>query len=144
MQAGEHLEENFVKMNPQHTIPFLDDNGFYLSESRAILQYLAESRASEKRLCGRTARERALVQQRLQFDIGTLTTRNMAAFYPIIRGQASTVSAEAMQKVREAIGIVDTYLSKSPFIAGDYVTIADFSYLLFVAAYVVCIYRTLS
>lgn len=30
--AGQHMTDEYAKMNPQKEIPVLDDNGFYLSE----------------------------------------------------------------------------------------------------------------
>lgn len=63
----------FLQMNPQHTVPVLDDNGLYLTESRAILQYLANAYGgSNDSLYPKDPRKRAIVDQRLLFDMGTL------------------------------------------------------------------------
>lgn len=142
MQAGEHMSPEFLKKNPQHTIPFFEENGFYLSESRAIIQYLVDSRAPESGLLGRFPKRRAVIQQRLQFELGTLQARSAAAFYPIFRGEATTVPQEAIDKIKEAIAIIDSYLAKSAYIAGDNLSIADFSYLTTTTMFVVCILYT--
>jgi glutathione S-transferase len=39
---GEHLNEPFASINPNKLIPVLEDDGFTLTESAAILRYLAE------------------------------------------------------------------------------------------------------
>src|SRR4030081_868586 len=40
--TGEHAREPYASINPNKMIPVLDDDGFVLSESSAILKYLAE------------------------------------------------------------------------------------------------------
>lgn len=40
--TGEHVREPYASINPNKMIPVLDDDGFVLSESSAILKYLAE------------------------------------------------------------------------------------------------------
>src|SRR5215468_4621219 len=43
---GQHYEPTYSKLNPNHLIPMLDDDGFRLTESAAILKYLAEKAGS--------------------------------------------------------------------------------------------------
>lgn len=126
--------------NPQHTIPFLEENGFYLSESRAILHYLVDTRSPESGLLGRFPKRRAIIHQRLQFDAGTFSPRLIAAFRPLFRGSATTISEETLAQIRDALQIIDSYLSKSAYIAGDSVTIADFTYLAWFPIFVVSIF----
>jgi glutathione S-transferase len=40
--TGEHYKEPYVLMNPNHMVPMLEDGGFRLGESSAILKYLAD------------------------------------------------------------------------------------------------------
>lgn len=40
--TGEHMREPYCAVNPNKMVPVLDDDGFVLTESSAILKYLAE------------------------------------------------------------------------------------------------------
>lgn len=76
MFKREQLNEDFVKVNPQHTVPTLDDAGFILSESRAIAIYLIEKHFPDGHsLYPKDAKQRAMINQFLQFDCGTLYQR---------------------------------------------------------------------
>jgi glutathione S-transferase len=41
LHLGEHLTPDFLALNPMGLVPLLDDDGFVLSESNAILKYVA-------------------------------------------------------------------------------------------------------
>ncbi|CAH0392942.1 unnamed protein product [Bemisia tabaci] len=62
----------FQKINPFKRIPVLDDNGFLLSESRAINAYLCNEYAKDDSLYPRNSQGRAIVDQMLDFDLGML------------------------------------------------------------------------
>jgi len=56
------------------------DDGFVLSESRAILGYLAEKYANDSAYYPSDPMARAVVNQRLMFDIGTLFQQIMNTY----------------------------------------------------------------
>uniref|UniRef100_A0A1B6EAU5 GST N-terminal domain-containing protein n=1 Tax=Clastoptera arizonana TaxID=38151 RepID=A0A1B6EAU5_9HEMI len=70
--SGEHLKQDYAKKNPQKEIPTLDDDGFLLSESVAILQYLADRYGVQHHNVYPTdPKKRAVINQRLAFNIAS-------------------------------------------------------------------------
>jgi len=124
IMEGAHMTEEYLKMNPQHTIPSLDDDGIYMSESRAILQYLANKYAPDSALYPTDPQKRAVVDMRLMFDMGTLDHRFGEAYFPIIF-RKQKADEEKMSKLNEALGWLDGYLAEG-YSAGSEMTIADF------------------
>src|SRR5262245_49630017 len=65
LMTGEHMKEPYTKINPSSMVPALEDEGFVLTESSAMLKYLADkynSAAYPKDL-----RERARVNERMDW-----------------------------------------------------------------------------
>lgn len=71
--AGDHKSPEFLRMNPQHTIPTLDDNGNFLWDSHAIIPYLVQTYGRNDDLYPQDdIFKRARIDQRLHFDNGIL------------------------------------------------------------------------
>lgn len=60
--GGMQFREDYTSLNPQQLVPLLDDNGFRLSQSLAIIEYLDE-KFQDIRLIPADLQERARVRQ---------------------------------------------------------------------------------
>ncbi|XP_043237762.1 glutathione S-transferase 1-1-like [Amphibalanus amphitrite] len=122
--AGETRTEEFLRMNPAHTIPTMADDGLFLGESRAIATYLINKYAPESELYPREPAARAVVEQRLFYDVGLF-----AALRSVLGALLYFKSPEqfeaALPQVDECMELLETFLKRSPFVAGDHVTVAD-------------------
>ncbi|XP_076165360.1 glutathione S-transferase D1-like [Ptiloglossa arizonensis] len=124
---GEQTSSSFLKINPQHLIPTIDDNGFILCESRPIMAYLVSKYAKNDSLYPKDPRKRGTVDQRLYFDIGYLYDNMVRCYFPVLFGKANSVREEDLQTVEKACELLNTFLEDSEFVAGDTLTIADFT-----------------
>ena len=71
---GMNKTPEYLKLNPQHNIPALVDGKLVLNESRAIATYLAGMAGSyggNSQLYPSDLKIRAVIDQRLHFDLGT-------------------------------------------------------------------------
>ncbi|XP_022909199.1 glutathione S-transferase 1-like [Onthophagus taurus] len=134
LMKGEHLTPEFIQMNPQHTIPTLNDNGFCLWESRAIMTYLIEQYAKNDSLYPKDPKKRALIDQRMYFDQGTLYQRFGDYYYPVMFAGQSFDPAK-LTKCSEAMKFFDTFLQNSDYAAGSELSVADLTLAATVATY---------
>lgn len=61
LMGFENKNTEFIQMNPQHTVPLLDDNGVLIADSHAICAYLSEKYGETDRLYPKDLAKRALV-----------------------------------------------------------------------------------
>jgi len=130
LMAGEHLKPEFLKLNPQHTVPVLDDRGFVLTESRAICAYLVQKYGSHDGLYPKLPKLRAAVDERLYFDLSVFYHTFANYYYPVVFRGESQLSAEKEEEMKNAHKLLDFFLENKDYVAGgEALTIADISML---------------
>ena len=82
--ACEHLKDNFMKLNPLHQVPVLVDGDFVLSESRAIMCYLVNSKKPGDSLYPNDPKLRAKIDQRLYYDATVVFENNADVIVSLI------------------------------------------------------------
>lgn len=105
------------------TVPMIEDDGFFLSESHAILTYLAEKHG-DWQLYPSDIRGRAKVQQYFNWHHRNVRNITTNMFAPAMRPDLGLAPAPLPTS---AMKTVEAWLSKSEWIAGDAPTLADLS-----------------
>ncbi|KAK9693542.1 Glutathione S-transferase, N-terminal domain [Popillia japonica] len=126
---GDHLTEEYAKKNPQKEIPVLDDDGFYLSESTAILQYLADKYGKNDTFYPKDVKARAIVNQRLAFNATRYYRYIEDYILPLFFDYERTDLMS--KKVHVVLDTFNTYLERlgTKYAAGDNLTIADLQFI---------------
>ncbi|KAH8236947.1 hypothetical protein KR038_000862, partial [Drosophila bunnanda] len=124
----EQLSEAYLEKNPQHTVPTLEDDGHFIWDSHAIIAYLVSKYAPTDDLYPKDLLQRAVVDQRLHFDTGVVFANGIRSISkPVIFFGQTTVPKERYDAIIEIYDFVETFLGGHDYIAGDHLTIADFS-----------------
>nr|AIL29312.1 glutathione S-transferase epsilon 3 [Cnaphalocrocis medinalis] len=122
--TAEHMTEEFLKINPQHTIPMLKDDDFIIWDSHAINAYLVNKYGENDALYPTDFKKRAQIDQRLHFDSGILFPALRGTLEPVVFGDEKSFRPESLNKIRAAYDFTEKFLT-SPYLLGDDVTLAD-------------------
>jgi glutathione S-transferase len=118
----------FLAMNPNGLVPVIEDGGFVLYESNAIVRYLA-ARAGAGPLWPTGLRERADVDRWMEWQSTAYTPAMWAAFWQLIRTPADKRDAAAVEasraKSEKLSAILDARLAGRRYLTGDTFTVAD-------------------
>ncbi|XP_017474968.1 PREDICTED: glutathione S-transferase 1-like [Rhagoletis zephyria] len=136
LRAGEHLKPEFLKINPQHTIPTLVDKDFAVWESRAIMIYLVEQYAKTDSLYSKCAETRALINQRLYFDMNFSMIFGRYIYVPLTTG--TPFDPEQFKKLETDLQLLNTLLAGNNFAVGNSLSLADLSLLATISTIDVC------
>jgi glutathione S-transferase len=131
LAKGEQKGPELVRMNPNGRVPVLDDDGFFLNESHAIMQYLAVRTPGQK-LYPTAPQPRADVNrwlfwsaQHLQPAVSVLNWERVIKPF-LGRGDADPKEvARGEQLVTECARVLDAHLQGKEWVAQGALTLAD-------------------
>ncbi|CAH1644199.1 unnamed protein product [Spodoptera littoralis] len=129
IQAGEHLTPEFLKKNPIHQVPVMEDGDLTLHDSHAILPYLADTYGKDDSWYPKDVKKRALVNQKLIFNAVIIFARARNITGQVVLTGKRTIEPELIAAVEEGYEFMEAFLSRTKYIAGDHVTIADVAIL---------------
>lgn len=120
----------YAAKNPNKLIPTIEDDGFVLWESSAIVRYLARTYDSRGQLMPQDPLEAARADQWMEWAGSTIYSDIIATlFIGLVRTPAKERSAAAIEasakRVGEKLAILDGVLANRPYILGDRLTMAD-------------------
>jgi GSH-dependent disulfide-bond oxidoreductase len=135
--AGDQFKPDFLAIAPNNRMPAITDpegpDGKPISmfESGAILQYLARKTGQ---FCGPTERDRIAVDQWLMWQMGGVgpmagQAHHFLTYAPSMDPPQDLPYAKDRYKreVGRLYGVLDKQLAKHRYVAGDFLSIADFA-----------------
>jgi glutathione S-transferase len=128
---GEHKKPEYLALNPNGAVPTLVDGDFVLTESRAIMQYLA-SKKPEPDLFPRDDKRRADVT-RWQFwdsshfspQVGTVVFQRMLKPMFGMGDPDLAKVEEALANYRRYAAVLNKQLEAAQYVVGSSITLAD-------------------
>jgi glutathione S-transferase len=129
---GAQKRPEHLARNPFGVVPVLEDDGFTLYESRAILRYL-DRRFPAPALTPGDARARGLMEQFISVEQSYLTPHVMTLVYAAAwRKYDQATIDKAKADLQTPLDVADAALKKGPFLAGDGFSLADIAWMPYV------------
>lgn len=129
--TGDHLKDDYVRMNPLCDVPFIIDGDLAINECRAIMTYLVSQYGSHKQyLYPLDPKVRARVDALLYFEMGTLYQSAYDLFKPMLLGPIDGFDAGHERIFRAALHYLDRRLGTNGakrFVFSHQLTVADIS-----------------
>lgn len=130
LRAGEQRTPEFLKINPVGRIPVIDDDGFVLFESNAIIKYLASKHKSS--LYPNDLKKRAVIDQWIDFSSMHVGTALSKLYYNRVLAPMRKIEVdersvkEGVEFLARFLPIVEAQLETNKFVAGNERSLADF------------------
>jgi glutathione S-transferase len=128
MEFGIVNTDEYGRLNPNRLVPVIEDDGFVLWESNAIVRYLARKHG-EGSLYPRDAKTNADADRWMEWQSTTANPALFGAFWNLVRtapdkrDRAATDASVA--KFEGLMTIFDAHLARRDYVAGDAFTMGD-------------------
>ncbi|KAJ7111211.1 glutathione S-transferase-like protein [Mycena epipterygia] len=131
LMKSEHKSAAYLEKQPFGQIPYIDDDGFILYETRAICRYIA-AKHPESDLILVQAKANALFEQAAAVELTNFdpsASKIVAETYikPMMMGVPPNAEAAAplLEMLDKKLDVYDVILGKQRYFAGDSLTLAD-------------------
>ncbi|PPQ66676.1 hypothetical protein CVT24_008829 [Panaeolus cyanescens] len=133
---GENKSPEYLAKQPFGQVPYLDDDGFILYESRAIARYIATKYADQGTpLIPKDMKAQALMDQAISVEISDFNEYAEKAVAEMIfkpmRGMTpdKAIFDKLIAALEMKLDVYEKILSKQKYLAGNEITIADLFHL---------------
>lgn len=131
---GEHQQPAYLAINPSGQVPTLEDGDFRLTESSAILKYLADKKGS--RAYPSELKQRARINELMDWfntglyrdlGYGMVYSQTLPDYKYADAAVQSATLARAQQKSRHWLDVLDrSLLGAKPYLCGNDISLADY------------------
>lgn len=137
LMKGDHKKDDHIARQPFGVVPALEDDGFWLYESRAMVRYL-EEKLSGPKLMPADAKERALAEQWISVEYSYFTPAAMKIIRQMLfsrmAGQAPDMSVveKGREEASRVLDVAEKTLATQEFFGGAAFSLADISWMPYV------------
>ncbi|SET83123.1 glutathione S-transferase family protein [Paracoccus homiensis] len=124
MANGAHKAPDFLKISPFGLVPAIDDNGYTLADSNAILVYLVQTYAPGTHWMPTEAKDAAEVQRWLTVAADNIYAGPCAARLVKVFGTTHDHAA-AVAKAHDLFAVMEAHLTGRDWLATAQISIAD-------------------
>lgn len=131
IMTGENRQPEFAKKNPLMGLPVLElDDGTYLTESLAIMEYLEELHPDPP-MIGSNPVERARIREAERIcEIGVMASigtifQNTSPFFAGRIKQSADTAENSRGRLAQVLTVLDSRIGSNRFVAGSRPSIAD-------------------
>jgi len=132
LKSGEQKSPEHLARHPFGVVPYIDDDGFGLYESRAICRYLvAKYSPQDQSLAPTELKAQALFEQAASIESSYFAPNASTILVEKVlaprfgREPNEARYEEAVKKLESALDAYETILAKQKYLAGDDITLAD-------------------
>ncbi|HEY4119701.1 MAG TPA: glutathione S-transferase N-terminal domain-containing protein [Byssovorax sp.] len=133
---GAHKQPAHLARQPFGQIPSIDDDGFVLYESRAIIRYL-DAKLTGPQLTPADLKQRARMEQWISVETSNFTPIAMKLIYNLYFNKFrnlptdEAVVAQAKKDIQLPLSVLDDALGKSEYLAGAF-SLAEIGFMPYV------------
>ena len=135
--TGEQKQAAHLARQPFGVVPVLDDDGFMLYESRAIIRYL-DAKLSNNPLTPSDVKNFGEMEQWLSVEQSYLSAPAVQLIKQLYFGKMQRLTPDtiiienAMPKVEHALDVAEKRLAEEPYFAGKTFSLADISWMPYI------------